>query len=371
MNLVMKKCLFSIVLLALAILQVQPAQAARGIPGSPEFGFGVSLYPDGPMLDEALNLLSDLHPDWLYVPVSWAAVQPSADVEPDLAFLDRIMSVAAGQQTAVAISLSQVPGWALTGEGPDPELAARFAALLAQRYPQVLQALELFPRANTLTGWGSAPSPKAYLALYQVVQNRLNANGSTLLLAAAGLQPVADGEDPSTAMDDLDFLQGLYDAGGANILRVISLQCADASADLLASPYRDSRMIFRRYETVRERMLDNQHTAGLIWVTGLGLPSGAYGEMVTLQGDLLEQQSWLQQAYYQTNAQLYIGTAVLQSLNPAPENAPFQTASLLQSDGSRHPFYDMLREMTTLRQVGAGSFRPGSSKKGNLLKNRP
>jgi hypothetical protein len=373
MNSLMKKCLVALLLLTLVAVQVQQAQAAKGMPGSPEFGFGVSIHPDGPFVDEALNLLSDLHPDWLYVPVAWAAVQPAGDVEPDLAVIDKVLSAAAGQQTAVAISLSQAPAWALTDEGPNVELTAQFVALLAQRYPQVVQTLELFPRANTLAGWGSAPNPHAYLTLFTAVQDRLKADGSPVVLVAAGLQPLgksAEQIDPALEMDDLVFLQGLYDAGGRDRLPVISLQYADTSADLMASPYSVDVMIFRHYEMVRATMLANQHSAGMIWITGFGLPSGAYDQKNVNLDDLAQQETLLLQAYYQAHAQLYIGSAILQSLNPAAEGTAERVASILQPDGSRHPFYQQFRQMTIENNPGDGASRPGSAKKGNLLKHR-
>ena len=373
MNALIKKCLVTLLLLTLVNVQVQQAAAAKGVPGSPEFGLGVSIHPDGPLVDEGLNLLSDLHPDWLYVPVSWAAVQPAGEAEPDLAVIDKVLAAALEQQTAVTISLSQVPAWALTDEGPNVELTARFVAVLAQRYPQVLQALELFPRANTLAGWGSAPNPRAYLTLFQAVQDRLKADGSLVVLVAAGLQPLGksiEQIDPALEMDDLVFLQGLYDAGGRERLQLISLQYADTSADLMASPFDVEVMIFRHYEMVRANMLSNQHSDGMIWITRFGLPSGAYDQKKVNSDDLAQQESWLQQAYYQAHAQLYIGAAVLQDLNPGAVNASDGMASMLQPDGSRHPFYQQLRQMMLENNPGDGTARPGSSKNGNLLKHR-
>ena len=50
------------------------AQAGRGVPGSPEFGYGARIELDGIYLDQALELAADLRFDWLVVPVRWSAV---------------------------------------------------------------------------------------------------------------------------------------------------------------------------------------------------------------------------------------------------------------------------------------------------------
>lgn len=366
-----KKALVILLLLILFTHQVTRAEAAKGIPGSPAFGFGVSLYPNGPMLDQALKLLNDLRPDWLYVPVSWAAASPAADTQPDLAVLDQVMAAAAQWKIAVVLSVSDAPAWAQTPQGPDPRLAAQYAALLVQRYPGTLQALELFPRANTLTGWGSAPNPKSYLALYRAVQNGIAESGADLLLVAAGMQPLGPGQqDPAIAMDDLVFLQGLYDAGGKDMLKVISLQYTDMHADLLLSPLENKGMLFRHYETVRALMLANGHIDGFMWITGFGLPSGSHGQARVNAQDLDQQQEWLQQGYYQLLSQLYIGTAVMQSLNPPPTESAIRAASILQSDQSLHPFYQSLYRMTRANNEELSFQKPGRAKEGRLAKNR-
>jgi hypothetical protein len=368
-----KNALVVLFLVILVMNQVTHAEAAKGIPGSPAFGFGAMLYPSGPMLDKALILMKDLRPDWLYVPISWADTYVSADAKPDLAALDQVMAAAAQEKIAVVLSVSDAPLWAQTQAGPDAHMAAQFAVLLVQRYPGTVQALELFPRANTLIGWGSAPNPHAYLTVFKTVQTALNAAGSDALLVAAGLQPQdreAASQDAAIAIDDLAFLQGLYDAGGKDVLRVISLQYADMNSDLLASPLNTESLIFRHYEPFRALMLANGHAEGVMWITSFGLPSGLYGHARVNPNNMDEQAKWLQQGYSQLLAQLYVGTAIMQSLNPAPAETDTRAASILQPDESLHPFYHLLRKMSEENDQGSSSLKPGSAKAGNLAKNR-
>jgi hypothetical protein len=371
MNSFIKKCLVMILLLTLVSIPVQRAEAAKGVPGSPEFGFGLMLHLDGPLLDETIDLVTELNPDWLYVPVSWVDSQADGSAELNVAALDRVIAKAAQYETPVALSIFQAPDWALTPDGPDAQMAADFAALLVQRYPKTVQALEIFPKANTSHAWGSAPDPRSYLALFAAVQDRLKADGSDVLLIAAGLQLFGtDDTDPAVEMDDLAFLQGLYDAGGQERIRVISLQYADLSAKLMDSPFDKQAQVFRHYEMVRATMLANHHAEGLIWITSFSLPSGVYDQDILNSEDLLQQHNWLQQAYYQAHSQIYIGTAVLQSLNPPPAGFAARTAAMVQPGGARHPFYQMLMEMTMENNPDGTLPKLGRAKMGGLLKNR-
>lgn len=366
------KALVFVLLVLLAARHANPAGAARGVPGSPAFGYGVAVYPQGALLEESLALLNTMQPDWIYLPISWALVMPYEDAQPDFAAIDRVMAAATQRKVAVAASITDAPEWALSAQGPAPQQTARFASQLVQRYPDTLQAIELFPRANTRAGWGRAPSPQAYLAVFQAVQQALDESGDSMLLVAGGLQPLAQegaALDASLFMDDLQFLQGLYAAGGARLVKVVSLQFTDVHNDLLASPLDTPGLIFRHYERVRALMLANGHESGLIWVTGFQIPSGRLGASPLDSANLEQQKQWLQQGYSQLYAQLYVGTAVLGSLNPSPAAAG-ATASLLQPDMRLHPFTGVFQKMTQENHDGSPAQKPGRAKEGSLLKNR-
>lgn len=370
------RCMKTLVFLLLVVLAARlatPAGAAKGVPGSPAFGYGVAIYPDAPLFDEALALLNVMQPDWIYVPVSWAAMMHAEGSQPDYSAIDQVMAAAAQRDIAVAVSISDAPAWAMSARGPAPQHAARLAVGLVQRYPDTMLALELFPRANLQAGWGSAPDPQAYVAVFQAVRAGLDGAKLDVLLVAGGLQPLAQDQaalDPALGLDDLVFLQGLYTAGGSAVMPVISMQYADVNNDLLASPFDTPGLLFRHYERVRALMLANGHEAGQIWVTGFHIPSGQLGEPRLDPNSVEQQKTWLQQGYAQLYAQLYIGTAVLESLNPAPSGAGGRTVSLLQPDQTLHPFTSVFQSITQENKAGPSARKPGRAKEGSLLKNR-
>ena len=365
-----RKCLVLLFLLALLFSRLENVQAARGVPGSPDFGIGAILYPDGPYFHQALESAAALDLDWVMVPVEWAAYQANPGQPPRFEKLDPAMQFAAEHNIAVLVSLSGAPAWAQSTAGPSPAAAAQFVTALAQRYPGSLRAVELFPGANTAMGWGAAPSAQAYASLYQLVSSQARTVDPDLLLVGAGLRPLSASVDKGD-IHDLRFLQDLYALGAAGYMPVISMQYADLIGMPVTFPESQEHRVLRHYEAVRQIMLANNHQSGLIWITRLSPPSGTIeiSDSVFMDEDM--QSNWLSLAYIQLRAQLYIGVTIGQSLNPKEGGTGVGVPSLISGSGEYHPFYSVLHEMISLNSIGSVSIKPGKAKEGSLPKKRP
>jgi len=320
--------------------------AAKGTPESADFGYGARLDIDGAQVAEGIQAAASLKLDWVGIDFNWSTHWPDPNAQPLLAQMDQAMKMAAEQQIAVLVSISQAPAWAMTPTGPDPNLTAGFVVNLVKRYP-ALQAVELFPGANTLQGWGSQPDPQLYLALLQATEAALNDAGHSILLPAGGLIPLSP-NNPEAGLDDLAFLQGLYQAGGKDHLAVVSLRLPEITGEPLAVPGSQEHRILRHYEEVRQAMLANDHSSGILWMTQFSSPTG------TIQESDLDYQTpdaqvrWLIQAYRQLRAQLFIGVVFYNKLNPSNPDLPQsigENISLIRSDFSQHPFYELLRKL--------------------------
>ena len=147
-------------------------------------------------------------------------------------------------------------------------------------------------------------------------------------MVAGGLAP-----DPTRqqGINDLDFLDGLYAAGAANYMPIVSVRLPAISYNPLKPNGADARLVLRHYEQIRAVMEDNGHTRGLIWVTSFSWDA----ETATSSA---AQAVWLNQAFELMRAQLYIGAAFFDSLNPSQ----ISEAQLLLPDGSFHPGFDQL-----------------------------
>jgi len=354
--------------LLLCITAPNMVQAAAGAPGSPDFGYGAWLHLDGNYLQSSLSAMAELQLDWIAIELDWSLYMPDPSTSPDMMAFDQALQSAAANNTAVMISLTNPPQWALTSSGPVADAASQIISSLAMRYPGVVQAVELFPHANTVAGWKAQPDPKAYARLVKDIKKYLNGDGINLTLAAGGLSPAVS-TSSDIDMQDLDFLRGLYAAGAAQWMEVISIRFPQITGSPLKTPSGDQTYVLRHYEQVRQVMLENNHTSGLIWITQLSVPDGTIDRRDRVYLEPLRQAEWLQQAAMQIRSQLYIGVFMAQNINPpSPATSHFGRESLILKPDSVHPFYSVLKAIIQQMHPDNPQTDAGRPKGSSLLK---
>jgi len=328
-----KICSISVIILAILVAIPSVVFAQDGLPGTPGFGFGACLDLEGPHLESAIRIAETYGLDWITIDYDWAKYWPQATASPNWGTLDSVMNHIHGTDMAVMISITNAPAWALDSEGPNNEWTTQLALRLARRYPDDLIALEIFPAANTVQGWGKTPNPTAYAQLLKSIHNSLSKEGFSNTLIAAGI-------DPSTGKQDaLDFLMSLYNEGNASYSPVVSLRLPALSHDPKTHPNEVSDHTLRFYEEARQVMLDNGHQNGLIWVTRFDWKKSGLS-------DSNEQALWLQNAYLTMRSQLYIGVASFYCLNNTDA-----TTTLLSNDGTATPVFDALGGLIALNTI--------------------
>lgn len=351
----------------LALLPLNRAVAERGTPGSSEFGYGAHLDLDGQFVSDAVQLANNLQLDWIALELPWSKLQPAKDQAVDWNDLDPIFKQLSQYNISVMVSLTQAPDWALTKNGPDAALTAKFVQQFTQRYPAGVSAVELFPAANTRQGWGADPNPSAYVSVWKAVNKVLASTKSRPLLVAGGLVPAGAGVDGQ--QDDLEYLQGLYNTGAKDLFGVISLQLNGLSGAPSASSDQSGQPVLRHYEEIRAVMIRNQHDSGLIWITQLNAPSELSDENELPSQTESKRTAWLSQALSQLRAQLYVGAAFYSQLNP-PKHQSTTTAvdSLITRTGDLDSAYRVLRDQIALNSSGGMDPRPGRPKSETLVK---
>jgi|UniRef100_A0A7C4KZA6 hypothetical protein len=348
--------------LCLLIFPLQTIQAVRGVPGSPDFGYGAWIHPQSTLSIEGAQLLGELPLDWVAIPLDWAEAMPQISSSPELGALDAVFNALTGRGTVVMLRLYNPPGWAKTETGLNADITAQWLFWLYQRYQPRLRAVELLPAANTRQGWGNSPDPCQYANFFMEVKTALNSRGSDLLLIAGGLQPLNPASDRED-WDDLDFLQDLYNCGAKTWMPVLSIQMPVLSGDPARPASGEDPFALRHYELVRQTMLNNDHAEGILWVTLINPPDGTIDIADQKYAQSVQQAEWLKQALIQMRSQLYMGVVFLSSLNPPPAGNPFgnQTA-LLTGRQSYHPFYSALQAVIQQTNPSATSNRPGRPK---------
>jgi hypothetical protein len=319
-------------LLLISILVPSSAQATSGTPNSPYFGYGARVYLNGENPIVSIEEAGRFNLDWIAIDFDWGQMQSDANGSPDWSKLDPAMATASENQVSILISITQAPTWAMNENGPNPQLTANLASKLVHRYPGTLQALELFPGANTIQGWGTQPNPVAYTKL---LESASQAVGQAVFLVGAGLKPV---NAPSDGINDVEFLRQLYEAGAGAFMPIVGIRLSPIGEEPLTPLHHAKGNVLRHYEDIHNTMIKHGHNSGLIWVTGFSWDRIAFQ-------DKAAQADWLKQAYLLMRSQLYIGAAFFEGLHPSPSS---EAEALLLPGGEQHPGFEALVQLIAL-----------------------
>jgi hypothetical protein len=363
----MKKwILITLLVMGLASIPRSTSQAARGKPGTGEFGYGATLNLDGPNLEDAIDLLGDLQLDWLAIDFSWMNFYPQADTQPNWSVLDKVIQAAESNHTAVMLSITHAPAWAMTANGPNPKSTRELIGTLMEHYPDQISALEIFPGANTINGWGVQPDPAVYARFISYLQNSLAGNKHAPILVCGGLIPQPSNV-PDGNIDDIQFLQTMYQNNAIRQLFVISIRYYQITGQPVQSADDSEQRVLRHYQEIRRIMLKNKHENGLIWLTRVSAPDGSINRD---EDESLGQQTvWLAQAFAQVKTQVYIGAAFYNSINNSPEDT--SQSALLIGDHDFHPFYRVIENLIAGEEQQILQAKRGSLKNGDIIKQRP
>ena len=344
------KRIFLAVLIGITFLSTlpKPAMAARGVPNSATFGYGARLDLWGSDMYAAVELAASMGIDWLAIDVDWARHWPSLDQPADFSALDRALQTARQKQISVMLSFNHAPVWALTSNGPEPNFTNAVLQSILAVYPDVIQAVELFPGVNSASRWGTTPNPEAYLSMLKIVRQGCDTAGRNVYLVTTVeplLPGIADG-----SLDGQVFLDRMYNLGATEYMPIIGIRYPTLTGTPMTTQSELYPIVLRYYEQIRTVMLHYQHTRGLIWVTDFSWPTtGTFNpaDPLTLPMTPAHQAQWIHHAIQLLRAQLFIGTAFFSSLNR--ETSSNVAPVLYKPGGSIHP------ASVTISQYAGGS----------------
>jgi len=320
--------------IALIVISVAPVMAQEGLPGSPEFGYGVCLDLEGYHIDRSIQIANTYGLDWITIDFDWGTYWNDPGSPPNWDALDRAMGQIQSTDLAAMLSITAAPGWALGANGPDIDATRSFVLEIVRRYPTNLRAIELFPLANTYSGWGTTPNPQAYAELINAVQFALSNQGFRHTVIAVGLD-ASSGDQRA-----LQYLQQLYAADSAINYPVISLHLPGIAHAPGTNPNDANSHTLRFYEGARQIMLDNGQQNGLLWITRFDWSSAEFTQTY-------DQANWLQQAFLTMRSQLYIGMASFYCLN-----ANSSSTNLISSNGDPSMVFNAFGELIAAENSG-------------------
>jgi hypothetical protein len=154
-----------------------------------------------------------------------------------------------------------------------------FVYAVVSRYKGRIKYYQIWNEPNIYPEWGEAAvDPEAYTELLKVGYQRAKEADPEAIILSAGLAPTTERTERN--LEDLIFLQRMYDAGAKEYFDILSVQgygLWNGPTDRRAHP---DRANFSRVLLIRELMVQNGDASKPIWASEVGwnaLPRGFDG----------------------------------------------------------------------------------------------
>ncbi len=227
-------------------------------------------------IQRTFEMVREMGAPWVVEYFLWAAHEPQRGVY-DWSHADLVVDHAVNQGLTVIARLGYVPEWArpprtsplyLDESGYDA--FARFCAEFARHFRGRVAYIIIWNEPNLSQEWGyRPPDPAAYAEMLRrvyVAAKEANPDGTVL---GGALAPTLAPRGSEWGMNDLDYLQGMYDAGAAPYFDGLAAHSYGWTfpAD---DPPRPDAVNFRRVELLREVMIRNGDGAKPVFITEAG-----------------------------------------------------------------------------------------------------
>jgi uncharacterized protein YraI len=203
-----------------------PAPAVNAPPpsGGIPFGYGVQAHMvHNDQAGQVMAVTAGMGFNWVKQQVEWKVFESSPGAI-DFGALDGIVGAANGAGINLLFSVVNAPGWArepgfdgsVGGPPQDPQTFANFLGALAGKYcGSSLKAIEVWNEQNLHYEWGNRPlNPAEYVNLLKPAYASIKAACPSMWVVSGALTPA--GSNPPYAMDDFQYLEGMFQNGVAN-----------------------------------------------------------------------------------------------------------------------------------------------------------
>lgn len=225
-------------------------------------------------ISRTLDLVQQMGARWIVELFPWAYYEPERGTF-DWSHPDFVIREATQRGLEVIARLGFVPAWARP-KGSTPRLLpeehyldyANFVAKFAHRYRDAVKYFVIWNEPNTSFEWGFRPvSAASYVKLLALAAESIRNSHPNPTILPAGLAPTVEHSD--LALEDLVFLQQMYDHGAA---RYFDALCAHSYGWKFPpdDPPREDRLNFARVELLRQIMVKNGDAAKPVLITEAG-----------------------------------------------------------------------------------------------------
>ncbi|HEX8969072.1 MAG TPA: cellulase family glycosylhydrolase [Chloroflexota bacterium] len=232
----------------------------------------------------SLELLKAAGVHWIRQELPWEQIEPVArgqTTDPKFggstwAKFDDIVDRAAALDMPLMLRLDTSPRWALPPDAPDglsppADLAAYydFVGAVAARYRGRVAAYQIWNEPNLTSEWGHRPpDASAYATMLRGAAERIRTVDPSARVVMAALAPTLTNN--AEAVDELIYLQRVYDAGARGTFDVLAVQAYGLRGGPDDPRVDRSDVTFSRPELVRAVMERNGDAATPVWATEMG-----------------------------------------------------------------------------------------------------
>jgi hypothetical protein len=311
-----------------------PAVPPSAFRGQNLFGYGAQLNWTNTDNNQEMGWLNQLGFKWAKVQIRWCDAESNRG-NVDFSQMDRLIGAAASKGIKVLFSVVCAPNWSRAdrgagGSGPPDNMqdAADFMGKLAGKYcGGALGAIEVWNEHNLLTEWhGKSISAPLYMDMLKRSHASIKAACPGIVVVSGA--PTPTGVMSSTAIDDVVFLEQLYqnglkdysDAIGAHPSGFLNPPEAAPGTPNAIGQFQGHRSFYFRgtMEGYRAVMVKYGDSNKQIWPTEFGWgvdpnpkPGYEYEKFISLE----QQAKWLVTAYQMMKGWGWVGVAILWNLD--------------------------------------------------------
>ena len=210
--------------------------------------------------------------------VNWAQVEPSRGQylfeqkdkwgQPVANDLTNVINAAKSNNMRLALRLDNPPGW--TGGSVsriNPADLEDYLYHVARYARGSLAYIEVFNEMNLPGEWGGSPDPAAYARLLEGAYRGAHRGDPNVIVVSAAPSQRTGGLGGT--MEDVDWLEGLYAAGGNQFFDALGMHAYLGNFDPATDPS-CTPMCFRNIELYRAVMQRHGDGAKNAWITEMG-----------------------------------------------------------------------------------------------------
>jgi len=224
-------------------------------------------------IKKTLEMVREMGTPWIVEYFPWGYIE-NEEGQYDWSHADLVVDHARQQGLTIIARLGFVPNWARPRDAVTSYLDeshyphfANFVRAFLEHFKGRIKYVVIWNEPNTNFEWGYRPvDPAGYTRMLQAVYPVAKQADPDVQIVAGALAPNLSPAGSTDVMNDLEYLQKMYDAGAKNYFDLLAVHayCWQAPADEPPAP---DRVNFRRTELLRDIMVKNGDAAKHVMVT--------------------------------------------------------------------------------------------------------